>query len=127
MHQVCERGERGGVPEAAGAIRCWRGRRPGSRLPPICPELSVWRPSAGRPGVVGAGALPRRRRLATPARMSAAGPAAAAAEIDAGARSNIEDFFLRPAVSVLLLFASLPDYSQNQTAVSDALRLLSDF
>ena len=41
--------------------------------------------------------------------------------------STIEDFFLRPAVSVLLLFASLPDCSQNQTAVSDTLRLFSDF
>ena len=40
---------------------------------------------------------------------------------------NLEDFFLRPVVSVLLLFTSLPDCSQNQTAVSDALRLLSDF
>ena len=29
--------------------------------------------------------------------------------------------------AVLLLFASLPDCSQNQTAVSDTLRLLSDF
>jgi hypothetical protein len=27
--------------------------------------------------------------------------------------SDIEDFFLNPAVSVLLLFASLPDYRQN--------------
>jgi hypothetical protein len=39
----------------------------------------------------------------------------------------IEDFFLNRAVSVLLIFASLPDCSQNQTAVSDTLRLLSDF
>ena len=30
-------------------------------------------------------------------------------------------------VFVLLLFATLPDCSQNQTAVSDTLRLLSDF
>ena len=39
----------------------------------------------------------------------------------------IEDLFLRPAVSVLLLFATLPECSQNQTAVSDTLRLFSDF
>ena len=46
------------------------------------PELPVWRPRAGRPGVLVAGALPRRRRLAaaaTPVRMSGAGPAAALA------------------------------------------------
>jgi len=42
-------------------------------------------------------------------------------------RLFIEDFFLNPAVSVLLLFASPPDCGQNQTAVSDTLRLLSDF
>ena len=56
-----------GVPEAAGDLP---------------PELSVWRPRAGRPGVLVAGALPRRRRLAaaaTPVRMSGAGPAAALA------------------------------------------------
>jgi hypothetical protein len=34
---------------------------------------------------------------------------------------------LNPPVSVLLIFASLPDCSQNQIAVSDTLRLLSDF
>ena len=39
----------------------------------------------------------------------------------------IEDFFLNPAVSVLLLFASIPDCIQNKTVVSDTLRLLSDF
>jgi hypothetical protein len=41
--------------------------------------------------------------------------------------SLIEDLFLNPAVLVLLFFAPLPDCSQNQIAVSDALRLLSDF
>ena len=40
---------------------------------------------------------------------------------------SIEVLNLRPAVSVLLLFATLPECSQNQTAVSDSLRLLSDF
>jgi hypothetical protein len=40
---------------------------------------------------------------------------------------GIEDLFLNPAVLVLLIFAPLPDCSQNQTAVSDTLRLLSDF
>jgi hypothetical protein len=40
---------------------------------------------------------------------------------------KIEDLNLNPAVSVLLLFASSPDGSQNQTAVSDTLRLLFDF
>jgi hypothetical protein len=43
---------------------------------------------------------------------------------------SIEDLNLIPgagAVSVLLIFASLPDCSQNQTAVSDTLQLLSDF
>ena len=39
----------------------------------------------------------------------------------------IEDLFLRPAVSVLLLFATLPECSQNQTAVPGTLRLFSDF
>jgi hypothetical protein len=39
----------------------------------------------------------------------------------------IEDLNLIPAVLVLLIFAPLPDCSQNQTAVSDTLRLLSDF
>jgi hypothetical protein len=45
----------------------------------------------------------------------------------AGRANVIEDLFLIPAVSVLLIFASLPDCNQNQTAVSDTLRLLSDF
>ena len=40
---------------------------------------------------------------------------------------GIEDLFLRPAVSVLLFFATIPECSQNQTAVSDTLRLFSDF
>jgi hypothetical protein len=38
----------------------------------------------------------------------------------------MEDLNLNPAVSVLLLFASLPDCGQNEIAVSDTLRLLSD-
>jgi hypothetical protein len=42
-------------------------------------------------------------------------------------RVPIEDLNLIPAVFVLLFFASLPDCIQNQTAVSDPLRLLSDF
>lgn len=42
-------------------------------------------------------------------------------------RDCIEVLNLRPPVSVLLLFATLPECSQNQTAVSDTLRLLSDF
>jgi hypothetical protein len=43
------------------------------------------------------------------------------------AYSCIEDSNLNPAISVLLTFASRPDCSQNQTAVFDTLRLLSDF
>ena len=39
----------------------------------------------------------------------------------------IEVLNVKVHVFVLLLFASLPDCSQNQTAVSDTLRLLSDF
>ena len=38
-----------------------------------------------------------------------------------------EDLNLNPLVSVLLLFASVSDCSQNQITVSDTLRLLSDF
>ena len=41
--------------------------------------------------------------------------------------SDIEDLSLNPVVSVLLIFAYLPDCIQNQTAVSDTLRLLFDF
>jgi hypothetical protein len=41
--------------------------------------------------------------------------------------STIEDLNLNPPVLVLLIFAPLPDCSQNKTAVSDTLRLLSDF
>ena len=66
---------------AARRIRCWRGRR-SEAAGDLPPELPVWRPRAGRRGVVVAGALPRRRRLvaaATPVRMSRAGPAAALA------------------------------------------------
>jgi hypothetical protein len=43
---------------------------------------------------------------------------------------RIEVLDLSPAVSALLILASLPDCSHNQTAVwrrSDTLRLLSDF
>ena len=40
---------------------------------------------------------------------------------------TIEVLNVKVGVSILLLFASLPDCSQNQTAVSDTLRLLSDF
>ena len=40
---------------------------------------------------------------------------------------RIEVLNVKVGVSILLLFASLPDCSQNQTAVSDTLRLLSDF
>ena len=43
------------------------------------------------------------------------------------ALDSIEVLFVKVHVFVLLLFASLPDCSQNQTAVSDTLRLLSDF
>ena len=39
----------------------------------------------------------------------------------------IEVLNVKVHVFVLLLFATLPDCSQNQTAVSDTLRLLSDF
>jgi hypothetical protein len=39
----------------------------------------------------------------------------------------IEVLNVKQNVFVLLLFASLPDCGQNQTAVSDTLRLLSDF
>jgi hypothetical protein len=41
--------------------------------------------------------------------------------------SDIEVLFVKVHVFVLLLFASLPDCSQNQTAVSYTLCLLSDF
>ena len=41
--------------------------------------------------------------------------------------STYRGFPLKPAVSPLLLFASLPDCNQNQAAVSDTLHLLSDF
>ena len=40
---------------------------------------------------------------------------------------SIEVLNVKVHVFVLLLFATLPDCSQNQTAVSDTLRLLSDF
>jgi hypothetical protein len=40
---------------------------------------------------------------------------------------HIEGLNVKVGISVLLLFAPLPDCSQNQTAVSDTLRLLSDF
>ena len=40
---------------------------------------------------------------------------------------GIEVLNVKVYVFILLLFASLPDCSQNQTAVSDTLRLLSDF
>jgi hypothetical protein len=39
----------------------------------------------------------------------------------------IEVLFVKQTLFILILFASLPDCSQNQTAVSDTLRLLSDF
>jgi hypothetical protein len=39
----------------------------------------------------------------------------------------VEVLFVKVHVFVLLLFATLPECSQNQTAVSDTLRLLSDF
>ena len=40
---------------------------------------------------------------------------------------GLEVLNVKVHVFVLLLFATLPDCSQNQTAVSDTLRLLSDF
>jgi hypothetical protein len=40
---------------------------------------------------------------------------------------HIEVLFVKPTVFILLLFATLPECSQNQTAVSDTLRLLSNF
>jgi hypothetical protein len=40
---------------------------------------------------------------------------------------RIEDLFVKVTVFILLLFATLTECSQNQTAVSDTLRLLSDF
>jgi hypothetical protein len=43
------------------------------------------------------------------------------------ARVHIEDLNLNPPVSVLLIFASPPDCSQNQIAVSDKQQSLSDF
>jgi hypothetical protein len=39
----------------------------------------------------------------------------------------IEVLFVKVTVFILLLFATLPECSQNQTAVSNTLRLLSDF
>ena len=41
--------------------------------------------------------------------------------------TRIEIIKLNPAVSPLLLFASLPDCSQNQTAVSGTQHLFYDF
>jgi hypothetical protein len=41
--------------------------------------------------------------------------------------TTIEVLNVKVHMFVLLIFASLPDCSQNQTAVSDTLRLLSDF
>ena len=41
--------------------------------------------------------------------------------------TSIEVLFVKVTVFILLLFATLPECSQNQTAVSDTLRLLSDF
>jgi hypothetical protein len=41
--------------------------------------------------------------------------------------SHIEVLFVKVHVFVLLLFATLPECSQNQTAISDTLRLLSYF
>ena len=40
---------------------------------------------------------------------------------------SIEVLNVKVGVFILLLFASIPDCSQNQTAVSDPLRFLSDF
>jgi hypothetical protein len=40
---------------------------------------------------------------------------------------SIEVLTVKVGLFILLLFASLPDSSQNQTAVSNALHLLSDF
>jgi hypothetical protein len=45
----------------------------------------------------------------------------------AGWAIHVEVLNVKVHMFVLLLFASLPDCSQNQTAVSDTLRLLSDF
>jgi hypothetical protein len=42
-------------------------------------------------------------------------------------RLCIEVLFVNVTVFILLIFATLPECSQNQTAVSDTLRLLSDF
>jgi hypothetical protein len=39
----------------------------------------------------------------------------------------IEVLFVKPTVFILLLFATVPECSQNQTAVSDILRSLSNF
>jgi hypothetical protein len=39
----------------------------------------------------------------------------------------IEVLFVKVTVFILLLFATLPECSQNQTAVSDTLRFLYDF
>ena len=46
---------------------------------------------------------------------------------DSNLGHHIEVLFVKPTVFILLLFATLPECSQNQTAVSDTLRLLSDF
>jgi hypothetical protein len=42
-------------------------------------------------------------------------------------RPSIEVLNVKVGVFILLIFATLPECSQNQTAVSDTLRLLSDF
>jgi hypothetical protein len=44
-----------------------------------------------------------------------------------GRGSIIEVLNVKVGVFILLIFATLPECSQNQTAVSDTLRLLSDF
>jgi hypothetical protein len=41
--------------------------------------------------------------------------------------TRIEVLNVKVGVFILLIFATLPECSQNQTAVSDTLRLLSDF
>ena len=43
------------------------------------------------------------------------------------AAGHMEVLNVKVHVFILLLFASLPDCTQNQTAVSDTLKLLSDF
>jgi hypothetical protein len=65
-----------------------------------------------------------RRRAAA---MAAAGALPPSRYADDYVRIGIEVLNVKVGVFILLIFATLPECRQNQTAVSDTLRLLSDF